>query len=102
VIGHPEGSSSYGNFAFSFYGIITQSDWTQIFKDYPEINLSEAQASQKTYAIAFEIIRDNPLTLIRGIIRGWMLACGTRENIGYLILFHADYLETVSFPQSKG
>ena len=72
VIGHPEGSSSYGNFAVMFYGVITQSNWMQIYQDYPEINqLGKAQFSERTYAIVWETIRENPLISIRGIIQQW-------------------------------
>jgi hypothetical protein len=72
AIGHPEGGSSYGNFAFMFYGVITQTDWQQIFKDYPELNqLRGAQAEEKAYAIVWETIRENPLTSIKGIIGQW-------------------------------
>lgn len=73
LIGHPDGSSSYGNFAFMFYGVITQTDWTQIFKDYPEINElgSDKAIEKEALTIVWQTIRDNPLNSVKGVIYEW-------------------------------
>ncbi|MBL1209095.1 hypothetical protein [Geminocystis sp. GBBB08] len=72
IIGHPETSSSYGNFAIMFYGVITETNWTQIYQDYPEINqLKGAEFSEKTNQILWQTIINNPTDSVKGIIKQW-------------------------------
>lgn len=72
IIGHPETSSSYGNFAIIFYGVITETNWLQIYQDYPEINqLKGAEFSEKTNQILWQTIINNPTHSVKGIIKQW-------------------------------
>ncbi len=72
IIGHPDTGSSYANFALMFYGVITETNWTQIYQDYPEINkLGGSEFSDKTNAIVWETIKNNPIASIKGIIKQW-------------------------------
>lgn len=72
AIGHPDSGSTYANFAFTFYGVITQTDWQQMVKDYPEIKLlSPEQVEEKANSILWQTIQENPLALITGMINEW-------------------------------
>ena len=56
-----------------FYGVITQSDWLQIFRDYPELKemTSNHLIEEKAYDILWTTMRENPLSSIKGIINEW-------------------------------
>lgn len=73
AIAAEDGSSSYGNFAFMFYGVITKSDWLQIFRDYPELGKmsSNQLIEEKSYEILWTTIMNNPINSIQGIINEW-------------------------------
>ncbi|MEA5511670.1 hypothetical protein VB715_18000 [Crocosphaera sp. UHCC 0190] len=65
------------NFSYTFYGLIVGGKWHTVFTDYPELrNLSDAEQSQKVYQLAFEVLRHDPLALVRGCFRAWKAFLG--------------------------
>lgn len=71
IIGSPNGVS-FSNFSYVLYGLIVDSNWTQARIDHPELKaLGEPELSRRTYALAFEALRANPLGLVSGLIRAW-------------------------------
>jgi 4-amino-4-deoxy-L-arabinose transferase and related glycosyltransferases of PMT family len=70
TVGFPE--AAFGNFSYTLYGLLHGGDWTQVKADHPEINqLSEAEANRATYALSFEEMRNNPLSLPKGALRAY-------------------------------
>ncbi|MGF1479233.1 MAG: hypothetical protein ACFB4I_07045 [Cyanophyceae cyanobacterium] len=71
LVSSPE-ATSFSNFSYSFYGLLVDGNWQTIFKDHPEImELSNKEATERIYQIIFGILRDDPLSLLRGCIRAW-------------------------------
>jgi hypothetical protein len=71
IIGSPDGES-FSNFSYTLYGLIVGGNWTQVMADHPELKaLGEPELSRKIYALAFEVLRANPLGLVNGLIRAW-------------------------------
>ncbi|MBD1806562.1 hypothetical protein H6F98_14010 [Microcoleus sp. FACHB-SPT15] len=71
VIGSAD-SMAFSNFSYTLYGLIVGGDWTQVLQDHPELNsMSDTEAAQKIYALAFESLRANPFALVRGSLRAW-------------------------------
>ena len=67
-------ATSFSNFSYSFYGLLVNGDWQTIFRDHPEVlQLTDKEASQRIYEIIFEVLRQNPLSLVRGCIRAWKM-----------------------------
>lgn len=92
IIGHPETASSYGNFGFMFYGVITDTDWTQITADYPELEkLKGINLSSRVNEIVWQRIRENPLDSLKGIIKQWYYFFLDRYNSIFFI--ERNYLE---------
>jgi len=72
AIGNPGSGSTYSTFAFIFYGVITQTDWTQMLKDYPKMQqLLPFQVEQQAYSILWQTLREHPSASIQGIINEW-------------------------------
>jgi len=63
---------AFSNFSYTLYGLIVGGDWGQVIQDHPEVaNMSDSQAAQKIYALAFEALRTHPLGLLNGSLRAW-------------------------------
>jgi len=72
-VGSPNGIG-FSNFSYTLYGILTESNWTQVRVDHPELNnIVEPELSRRIYALAFEKLRDNPFALVTGSFRAWNL-----------------------------
>lgn len=61
---------SFGNYSYVLYGLLTGGNWRSIFADYPDIATSPKSA-QLIYQYCFEIIRQDPMSLVRGILRAF-------------------------------
>jgi hypothetical protein len=87
IVSDPNGGATFSNFSFTFYGILTNSDWGQVFKDYPELNnLPPAEQAERAYSLAFDVLRSDPFSIVRGSLRGY------REFFsGNLSLFSLDW-----------
>jgi hypothetical protein len=71
IIGVP-GGIAFSNFSYTLYGLIVDSDWTQVLVDYPELkDVSEPELSRRVYDLAFEALRGNPRGLVNGSLRAW-------------------------------
>ena len=71
LVSSPE-ATSFSNFSYSLYGLLVNGNWQTIFKDHPELmQLTDKEASQRIYQIIFEILRNDPFSLVRGCIRAW-------------------------------
>lgn len=68
----PQGAIPFSNFSYTFYGIVTKTDWFQVFRDYPELKeLPPAEQPTKVYGLVWKIVQSNPSTLFTGILRTW-------------------------------
>ncbi|NEQ25145.1 MAG: hypothetical protein F6K28_39905 [Microcoleus sp. SIO2G3] len=71
VIGSAD-SMAFSNFSYTLYGLIVGGGWTQVIQDHPELSsMSDTEAAQKIYALAFEALRANPFALVIGSLRAW-------------------------------
>jgi hypothetical protein len=71
VIGSAD-SMAFSNFSYTLYGLIVGGGWTQVIQDHPELSsMSDTEAAQKIYALAFEALRANPFALFTGSLRAW-------------------------------
>ena len=71
VIGSAD-SMAFSNFSYTLYGLIVGGGWTQVIQDHPELSsMSDTEAAQKIYALAFEALRANPFALVTGSLRAW-------------------------------
>ncbi len=74
LIGTQEGLL-FDNFSYSLYGLASGGEnWALVMREHPEImHLPEADRSRQVYALAFEIIRANPMGLVEGALKQWGL-----------------------------
>ncbi|MHC1782632.1 MAG: hypothetical protein AB9891_07730 [Anaerolineaceae bacterium] len=74
LIGTQEGLL-FDNFSYSLYGLASGGEnWALVMHEHPEImSLPEADRSRQVYALAFEIIRADPMGLITGAFKQWGL-----------------------------
>ena len=71
VIGSAD-SMAFSNFSYTLYGLIVGGGWTQVLQDHPQLSsMSDTEAAQKIYALAFEALRANPFALVTGSLRAW-------------------------------
>lgn len=74
-----------GNFSLSLYGVVNQSDWGQLYKDYPELKkMDRNKRPGLVYRKVFEIVKNDPIALIAGICRGWKLFFTGKYSIFFL------------------
>jgi len=72
VVGLPNGSAPFSNFSFTLYGIMTRTNWSHIYQDYPELwTMDGVERTKYAYAITTELIRQNPFRLVTGIFHSW-------------------------------
>lgn len=78
---------SFGNFAYTFYGLAAGGKgWQQILVDYPQIgSLPEPAYTQKIFELAFEVIKRKPMNLLVGAYRSWAMFFATDD---YYSLFN--------------
>ncbi len=63
----------FGNFSYTLYGLAAGGkSWSFVFQMHPELSLL-TEPSTRVYQLAFELIRDNPLQIIRGALFNWRM-----------------------------
>lgn len=74
VIGQP-GGMLFGNFSESLYGLAAGGErWAEVYNRYPELSqLPETTKFQEIYRLSFELIRQNPANLVKGMFHQWGL-----------------------------
>lgn len=74
LIGNPEGLL-FGNFAESLYGLASGGErWSYVYTQYSEtLSLPDKERMQQIYQLSFDLIRQNPMGLVRGILHQWEL-----------------------------
>lgn len=71
TIGAP-GSVAFSNSVYTIYGLLTHSDWSYIFTQYPELHtLGAVERTQTVRSLIMQVIRENPISLITGPFRAW-------------------------------
>ncbi len=73
----------FSNFSYSLYGLASGGkSWTYVLDAHPELSqLQEPYLSRQIYKLAFELIRDQPVLLIKGALYNWsMLFSNTWYN----------------------
>jgi hypothetical protein len=71
MVGSPN-ALAYSNFSTSLYGLVAGGNWLTVTTKYPELlAIEEPERSRRIYGLALEIIRANPLSLVRGCLRAW-------------------------------
>lgn len=69
---YPVDSPPFGNFSFSLYGLLTNGNWATVFHDHPEVmDLTPSERVARAYDLSLQIIRETPMALVNGILRGW-------------------------------
>jgi len=74
----------FGNYSYVLYGLLQGKDWPSARWENPQIftnpDLSINEKVLQLYHVCFDLIRDDPLLLIRGILRAWgqFLSQGSR------------------------
>ncbi|MEI7989468.1 MAG: hypothetical protein WCI88_10540 [Chloroflexota bacterium] len=86
-IGSPDKGAPFGNFASSLYGLVFGGNWT-LYKNNPSLQglESETELWNKTYSIIFSAVKDNPMLLLRGMLRAWKLFLAN----GFLFTYFQD------------
>jgi hypothetical protein len=74
VIGEP-GGMLFGNFSESLYGLAAGGErWAEVYNRYPELSqLPESIRFPEIYRLSFELIREDPTNLIKGMLYQWGL-----------------------------
>ncbi|MBI9044184.1 MAG: hypothetical protein JEZ06_06845 [Anaerolineaceae bacterium] len=70
-----EDGAAFSNYAYSLYGLAKGGVyWSIIFEDYPELLLlPESEQAHLGYQYALELIKANPLNLLRGLLHEWQV-----------------------------
>ena len=64
--------AAYSNFSYTLYGLVFGGNWTLALQQHPELaTLAPVEQAHRVYAIAWEHIRTNPLSLLAGSVRAW-------------------------------
>lgn len=70
VVGIP--GAAYSNFSYVLYGLVSSGNWSLAVQQHPELaTLAPVEQAHRIYALAWEHIRTNPLSLLAGSIRAW-------------------------------
>jgi len=64
---------SFGNYSHVLYGLLTGGTWESIFTDHPDILLisDSEEVVEHIYQYCFDIIAQDPMSLIRGLLRSF-------------------------------
>jgi len=64
--------AAYSNFSYTFYGLVSGGNWSQVFQQHPELaTLAPLEQADRVYALAWDRIRTDPLSLPVGCLRAW-------------------------------
>jgi hypothetical protein len=65
----------FSQFSMALYGLASGGNhWSYVFQVYPDLEqLPNPEMTRTIYKLAFELIRDNPILLVRGILRNWTI-----------------------------
>ena len=64
--------SAYSNFSYTLYGLVFGGNWSLALQQHPELaTLAPVEQAHRVYALAWEHIRTNPLSLLAGSVRAW-------------------------------
>jgi len=65
----------FSNFSYSLYGLASGGkSWHYVLEIHPELDpLQEPYVSQEIYRMAFELIKDDPLLLVKGALFNWSM-----------------------------
>ncbi|HLO32245.1 MAG TPA: hypothetical protein VK249_24055 [Anaerolineales bacterium] len=65
----------FANFSYTLYGLASGGkSWHYVLESHPELLLlSESNQSRIVYRMAFELIRQNPVLLVKGAIYNWSM-----------------------------
>jgi hypothetical protein len=65
----------FANFSYTLYGLASGGkSWHYVFESHPELlTLREPDQSRTIYQMAFELIRQNPILLIKGSLFNWSM-----------------------------
>lgn len=70
TVGTP--GAAYSNFSYTLYGLVFGGNWSLALHQHPELaTLAPLEQAHRVYALAWEHIRTNPLSLLVGSIRAW-------------------------------
>jgi hypothetical protein len=74
MIGEP-GGMLFGNFSESLYGLAAGGErWAEVYNRHPELyQLPATLKDQEIYRLSFELIRTNPMNLVKGMLYQWGL-----------------------------
>lgn len=63
----------FANYAQVLYGVVFDGDWTKAYADHPVIDsMSERERTAYLYDLIWTKIKKNPMSLARGMARGWI------------------------------
>ncbi len=71
----PPSGVPFANFSYSLYGLASGGNsWTYVFSVHPELlPLKEPYQSQEVYRLAFDLIRHQPLLMVKGAFYNWSM-----------------------------
>lgn len=74
LIGTP-GGQLFGNFSESLYGLASGGErWSYVYEQYSETeNLSDSERYGQIYRMAFDLIKENPMGIVKGSLKQWGL-----------------------------
>jgi len=64
--------AAFSNFAYVLHGLVSGGNWSQVFQQHPELTtLAPLEQADRVYALAWDRIRTDPLSLPVGCLRAW-------------------------------
>jgi len=83
---------SFGNYSHVLYGLLTGGTWESIYMDHPDIvSISKSEQVAQIYQYCFDVIAQDPMSLIRGLLRSFSVMLN-RGSLILLIISTNDFI----------
>ena len=87
AVGTP--GAAYSNFSYVLYGLVFGGNWSLALQQHPELaTLPSMEQADRVYALAWEHIRANPVSLLVGSVRAWTAFFLGRSGTWYSFMLY--------------